>query len=86
MHGFFSFATAVVCPLQQQRNVFLLKRLLCSRDTFICWCSWRSWVYRNENVIWVCSFFFFVDHCSAAMFSMTFYTKPAKMKSLYMFF
>lgn len=24
-----------------------------SKDTFVSWCSWRSQVYRNENVIWV---------------------------------
>lgn len=40
-----------------------------SKDTFVSWCSWRNWFYRNENVTWM--FFLCGSLWHSAMFSMT---------------
>lgn len=92
---FFSFffspsATAVICLLQQQRNVFLLKCIFVycvhhesSKDTFVPWCSWRSRVYRRCKCD--SSRFSSVNHCSATMFSVTLCKTRKDEISIYVF-
>lgn len=53
-----------------------------SKDTFVSWCSWRSWFYRNGSVTWM----FFLCGSLFSCYVFHDYTKPEKMKSIYMFF
>lgn len=53
-----------------------------SKDTFVSWCSWRSWFYRNKNVTWM----FFVCGSLFSCYIFHDYTKAEKMNPYICFF
>lgn len=55
-----------------------------TKDTFVSWCSW-SQAYRNENVIWV-GYFFPLWIIFQLLCFPWLYTKPEKMKYIYICF